>query len=517
MALREDGYYDKGAARAAGATRDESESPTPEIRASGEDLAQTTSKAWDSLIRANDPAYLFRHGSRPARIEQDDEGRPVIQELNPDRMRYELARSADWFNFNKQKKKVPAPPPMLVVRDVLATPNPPLPVLTRVVESPLFSPDGTLADEPGYNLGTQTFYAPIEGFICPKIGTVTKSDIEGAESNILVELLGDFPFVDQPEIAHSVALLLLPFVRELIKGPTPLHLIEKPSPGTGASLLVDVITRSALGRPVAAITEGRDEDEWRKRITSLLRGGPTVVLIDNLRSRLESSALSAVITQNLWEDRLLGRSEQVRLPVRCAWVATGNNPALSSEIARRTVRIRLDAKQDRPWLREGFRHPNLPQWATDNRDLLVWSALVLIKAWLQDGRPKGSSRVTLGMFEGWASVMGGILAVAGIDGFLGNLDEFYEESDTEGAIWRSFVEAWAEKFGDREVGVANLWSLTNEMDQPLDLGDKGDRSQKIRLGIMLKNMRDRRFHGWQISAGGKVKGAQQWRLRRFEE
>ena len=30
--------------------------------------------------------------------------------------------------------------------------------------------------------------------------------------------------------------------RALIDGPTPLHLVEKPTPGTGATLLVDVLT-----------------------------------------------------------------------------------------------------------------------------------------------------------------------------------------------------------------------------------------------------------------------------------
>src|SRR5205085_351004 len=112
-----------------------------------------------------------------------------------------------------------------------------------------------------------------------------------------------------------------------------------------------------------------------KRITAKLRSGSPFILIDNLRHRLDSAAVSAGITTTTWEDRILGVSEVARLPVRCAWMATGNNPAMSTEIARRTVRIRMDAKLDRPWLRTGFRHANLRHWATDNRGLLVWSAL----------------------------------------------------------------------------------------------------------------------------------------------
>ena len=128
------------------------------------------------------------------------------------------------------------------------------------------------------------------------------------------------------------------------------------------------------------MTEGRDEEEWRKRITATLRTGPAAVVIDNIRHRLDSSALSSAITTPCWEDRVLGASETLRARVRCAWIGTGNNPALSGEMARRTVRIRLDAKVDRPWLREGFRHPNLRGWVAERRGDIIDAVLTLCRA-----------------------------------------------------------------------------------------------------------------------------------------
>ena len=42
--------------------------------------------------------------------------------------------------------------------------------------------------------------------------------------------------------------------------PTPLHLIEKPHPGTGATLFVEALMLPATGEVIAVTSEGRDEE-----------------------------------------------------------------------------------------------------------------------------------------------------------------------------------------------------------------------------------------------------------------
>ena len=96
------------------------------------------------------------------------------------------------------------------------------------------------------------------------------------------------------------------------------------------------------------------------------------------------------------------------------------------ELARRTVRIRLDAKMDRPWERTEFRHPHLLEWVMQHRGELIWTALTLIRAWLVAGQPEGAS--VLGGFEAWSRVVGGVLSVAQVPGFLDNVREVYELS-----------------------------------------------------------------------------------------
>jgi hypothetical protein len=482
--------------------------PRPTVLVTGA-LMNTTQQAWDAILASNDPPRLFRHGTMPCRIEADDEGNPVVRPLNVDRTKHTLARVARCVRTSKGKDgqaiEVEIEPPDSLVRDILATPDMPLPVLNRIVQAPVF----------GHHAGSRAYYSPRPGFKVPTVSAQpSEAEIDEAVSLIRDDLLVDFPFTGDPERANAIALMLLPFARELIDGATPLHLFEKPCPGTGATLLVDMLTFPATGMPVAVMAEGSSEDEWRKRMTAKVRTAPTFILIDNIRQRLDSAVVSSAITAPVWEDRILGISQNISLPIRSGWIATGNNPVVSSEIARRTIRIRLDAKTDRPWLRETFKHADLRGWVAENRGRLVWAALTLIQAWLAAGRPAGGRK--LGMFEAWSEVMGGILDVAGLPGFLGNLEAFYDESDAEGEAWRAFVADWWAEHQELETQTKDLLALAGS----LDLGDR-EHSQKIRLGKLLSDMRDRMFTiPWskatvtvRLERGGERRRAQLWRLK----
>jgi hypothetical protein len=127
--------------------------------------------------------------------------------------------------------------------------------------------------------------------------------------------------------------------------------------------------------------------------------------------------------------------------------------------------------------------------------------------------PEGKNK--MGSYEPWSKVIGGILEVNGINGFLENLQNLYQQSDAEGQAWNAFVNEWWNKFGDQEVGVNKLYDIAwPASGDPIDLnlGDGNDRSQKTRLGRLLVQNRNRRFGDLVITDANRKQGAQQWKL-----
>ena len=241
-----------------------------------------------------------------------------------------------------------------------------------------------------------------------------------------------------------------------------------------------------------------DEKEWRKTITSVLEPGNTLVFIDEV-STLRSASLGAALTAGEHEGRRLGQTEMIRVPQRATWIVAGNNVQLAGDLPRRAYRIRLDPKMARPWLRSGFRHDDLEGWACEHRGELLAALLTLARAWHAAGQPAANVPV-LGSFGPWARTVGGILQHAGVEDFLGNLAELYDENDEEARAWEGFLRAVAEIFDGREFPTSALHERIENSEAlagalPDDLADKRDRrSFRQVLGKALRKHVDTR-HG----------------------
>ena len=484
----------------------------PEIDVSDPHLPNVVSRIWKVIRAANEEKpSLFRYGNSMCRIEEDDRSVPVIQVLDEDQCLLTISHLARFVIFKTSRNQtfqVQVTPPKHIVKAVLATPNKPLPILKRIVATPVFGPDGTIQTELGYSESSQTFYAPAKGLKNLKLSkTPSKKEIERAKNLLLNDLLGDFPFAKASDCAHALVLLLSIPARALIEGPVPLISFTAPSQGTGKGLLCEV-GAFIFTESIIKITETKDENEWRKRLLAAFRNSPVFILLDNVKNRLESSALESALTSDYFSERILGFSQMSSFPIQCVWAATGNNITFGSEMARRTILVGLNAKTERPWQKSDFRHPELRDWAKKHRGKLLWAALTLVQAWIAAGKPSGKE--TLGSFEKWARVMGGILEVIGVQGFLGNLTNFYEEADQERLSCIPFIRAWYKAHSNRRASVGQLLSIAQ--DTLDDLEGTSIRSQQTKLGQFLGKIKDRIFEGLTVKKCPHRSGISMWRL-----
>jgi hypothetical protein len=482
-----------------GAPRGAPDEGRPEIRVNNRQLRDILVDAWRAVRAANRRPQLFVRSGALVRLAGGDDG-PRIELMDEPGTYGYLARIADWVKVTEDAV-LDVSPMKDVARDMLVYPHAELPALEAVVSTPVFDRDGALVSTPGYHAGARLWYHRQHGL---EIGTVPEQpspdDVAAARALLLDDLLVDFPFAADSDRAHALGALTLPFVRRMVAGCTPIHLVEAPTPGSGKGLLGDLVSIITVGRTCEPTTLTQDEDEARKKITSILAKAQPVILLDNIKNGLDSAQLASALTAETWSDRVLGQTRMIDLPNRATWIVTANNPHLSLEIARRCVRVRLDAKTDRPWARTGFKHAPLRDWARASRAHLVHALLVLVRAWLAAGRPPGKR--VLGSFESWAAVVGGILDQGGVPGFLHDTEQLYEAADAEGQEWRELVCSWWEKFGPRWVSAGELLDLALERDL---LGsivrDKSQRAQKIRLGKALSSARDRHFANYRLLAG----------------
>jgi putative DNA primase/helicase len=500
-------------------------------------------------VAANDEAEptVAVRGDRLVRMTEAG----LLKEYDKRSLRDELSYVAE-FGVMTQDEWSPKKVPVDIVDTLLSRDSdkyPGAPRVDRVVTSPVVTADETIITTAGCHREAGVWYRPARGFKSIRVPDRVEGldDLAEARDFLMDELLGDFVWADEASKANAIGLLLLPFVRELIIGPTPMHAIIAPDIGTGKTLLAHVLMIPAVGVMAASPSPGAsDEAEWRKHITAELIAGPAVMFFDNVGDVLGNSSLAGALTTGVWSDRVLGHSHIATVDVRNVWLATGNNMRLTRELARRTVPIFLeatDAGRPSELKKTAFRHPDLVGWAHENRAQLIESALVLVRHWLDgqahlhpsgdfvrlaEGRYAGSR--TRGSFENWSRVIGGILAAADVHGFDENSEEFEVESNFEEQELGHFLATWY------ELGLG--WMLSEELAHmctllvdpsvgaeaqtlrgalPSELaGLRGEDQLLKALRMWLRSHRKARAAGFQL-VDDNAPRAKRWRVRKVGE
>jgi hypothetical protein len=436
-------------------------------------------------------------------------------------LRERLAANALWQKIRETGKKtieVPDHPPGWCVAAVHARADwPGTRHLEAVVDYPVLRPDGTILAQAGYDPETGLLLEMTGTF--PPIPDRPSRDDAIAARDALLEILADFPFEQDVHRAAWLAGLLTPLARFAFTGPAPLFLVDANVRAAGKGLLLDAIARIVTGERFTIATYTDDEDELRKRITSLVLAGDRLVLFDNLTGKFGNAVLDAALTGTAWKDRVLGVNRMAEGPLYMTWFATGNNVAIAADTARRVCHIRLESPEEHPELRQDFRHRNLLAWVGENRRRFLTAALSILRGYCAAGRPH-HDLPAWGSFESWSALVRNAVVWVGLPDPGETRLLLQAQADVAAECMGVLLQCWERLDPDRQgltaaeviekcknppEGSAELYAELRDALEGL-LGKLEARA----LGTRLRSYRRRVFQGRFIDQAGKEHKAARW-------
>ena len=332
---------------------------------------------------------------------------------------------------------------------------PGLPVLHKVITTPVLRPDGTLLQTPGYDEATG-YYLAGRILTDPIPEDPTPEQVAAAREFLLGTFLRDFPWRTPSDRANYLAVLATPILHPFTRAINPFGVVDATMPGSGKTILTSCVGL-LVGQRVLTWTDS--DEELRKSITTVLADQAGVIVFDNLieGSVIDSAVLARLVTERTWTDRRLGTNSASSFANDRLWLATGNNLRTGGDMASRAVWVRLDPDCPHPEERTGFSIPNLDTWILDpaNQAIVLRHLLILILDWTRAGAPISKSVPQMRQFSRWARYLGGLLEHHEVPAFLANHAES-RDLDEDHAEWRAFLLQWDRIYGPRHVGAAEL-------------------------------------------------------------
>jgi len=466
------------------------------VDASGSDLHAKTLATIAALQEAGAPIY--QRGGALVRVRDNVGHTATLEALTTNTLQNTAAEKLLFTKEDGEGNTKEIHPPHSILVNVLACAQWPFGIIEGVHQSPTMDTAGNIVSERGYNAALKLYIDTKAAVTVPDAPTDEQA---GAALALLDDLLADFCFERDADKANAVALLLTAVLRPMISGNVPAFCIHAPVQGSGKTLLGKTIIAAATGREPFAMTYADDEAENSKRLDAAVLAGTPVIFLDNVKSRVTNTALAALLTSPDYSLRILGESKTASVHSTSLILLTGNNPQFDADNGRRVISIRLDPNAEHPELLLGkdgskWRHPDPIAYAVENHAALVGAVLTFAKRWHTQGKTTGGK--TLGSFDNWARIIGGILEGAGNHDFLGNLDDFLQGSADD--TLAAFVAVWHEAKGDAPADAKELGELAIE--HGIDIR---------RMGPFLKQHTGRIVDGFKITSE-RLRPTRRWRL-----
>lgn len=433
-----------------------------------------------------------------------------------------LSDVARWVRIRETKDgpvRVSVPPPRDTVEALAARGAwPHLRELLGVTNAPTLRPDGSVLQVAGYDPAARVLFTPSCAYP-PVPDRPSRQDAQDALER-LWEPFCDFLVLDSCDRSAILSALLTLLARGVIDGPTPMFAVRAPTPGSGKTLVVDVLAVIATGADAPRMAQGdrKNSAEEAKRLLALGREGAQLALIDNCERPLGSDVLASALTGRRFRERVLGVSAtaEVEVPV---FFATGNNLQVAGDLGRRVLPIDLDPQCESPEERTGFDHPHLLAWVRAHRAALVVAGLTVMRAFFVAGCPQNEDLPPWGSYEAWSATVRAALVWLGEEDPCGGRARISQEDDPQREAQARALEVWADELGSEPLTVRELVRRAGARDSlaealaDLDQSLHRDRLDVEVLGRAFRALRGRILRGRRlVLVGTRTKEGRRYRV-----
>lgn len=401
------------------------------------------------------------------------------------------------------------------------------PYLAGVVEAPTLLPDGELLTRPGHDPRSGLLYIP-RGEFPPIPVRPTKSDAIQA-MQFLADPFCDFQFLEDCDLSAVLAHVLTHVGRFGIAGPAPLFFHRASTPGSGKSLVAELVGIMGDGRVPRFRAYTKDTEEVRKAWFSLALAGVRFMGEDNIVGDYGDAVRAMAISQGVVSDRVLGgnkaedsKSASLFGTTLCA---TGNNVRFRGDLGRRIILSDQDPKCERPqdrtgpepgraWKYQDVRHHVQSRW----REFTA-AALTVLRAHFLAGRPLhgGSKRG----FNAWDDVVRSAIIWCGWDDPAGGCKRISDDGDADLSAIRTLAREWRDTFGHDPQTLAEVCKAAEqraELSAAIDeiSSKRKDQTVASALGYAMRAIKRRTVEvdGRPLcfEPDGKAHGKACWRL-----
>jgi putative DNA primase/helicase len=485
----------------------------PIIKVVDGQIARMVDEAQDALAASGLPIFTGRGLVEPITIEREAaDGRTtmstILSRMDEYKISYLLNKHAVRFErLDKHSQWCATNPPHKVATMLLSLKDWHFPEVIGIVGAPTMRPDGSLLTQCGYDPATRLWCDA--DMTLPEIPERPTRQQAAAALRLFKDLLSGFAFVSATDLAVALAAILTVVLRGAFDL-CPMFLIVAHDIGNGKSFFVDLMATLITGRPCPVISPGETSEETEKRLGAILLEGGAIISLDNMASDLESALLCQILTQHTVKVRRLGVSEVPECEWRGTIFATGNNVRVLGDLIRRALTCNLDAKMERPELREFAFNPIAR--VLGDREAYIAAAITIARAYRAVGRAASNAKPLAG-YAAWSATVREPLLWLGEHDPVQSM-EAARTADPNRAAAYELVSRWKQRFGlDRAVSVREVINTANRTKEHSDafrfplfrqlLVDhagtpRADGIDPNRLGIWLRQQHGRVYAGFRL-------------------